>query len=180
VGFALDVFGKGVRGASPQENASLIRPFMEDRPMLLRRLRSGVAHAQTLPGVDPDRTAVIGFCFGGLCALDLARSGDPLRAAIAFHGLFDPPPAPFGDAISAKVLALHGWDDPMVPPEKVTALADELSRAGADWQIHAYGNTVHAFTNPAMHAKDEGKAYDERADRRSWRAMTDMLAEALA
>ena len=85
-----------------------------------------------------------------------------------------------GNAIKAKVLALHGWDDPMVPPADVVALAEELTASGADWQIHGYGNTLHAFTNPEANAPDMGAMYQEDADRRSWQAMENFLAEVLA
>ena len=104
---------------------------------------------ETVRGL-PDTGAgivAIGFCFGGLCALDLARSGADIAGAASFHGIFDPPglrPQP----IRAKVIAFHGWDDPMVPPAKVVALGRELTEAGCDWQIHAFGDTRHGFTNP--------------------------------
>src|SRR5206468_2643497 len=88
--------------------------------------------------------------FGGQCALDLARSGADIAAAVSFHGLFDPPGLP-PEKIKAKVVAFHGWDDPMVPPDKVVALGQELTEAGSDWQIHAYGNVAHGFTNPKAH-----------------------------
>ena len=78
------------------------------------------------------------------------------------------------------MLALHGWDDPMVPPTDVVALAEELTAAGADWQIHGYGNTLHAFTNPDANAPDMGAMYQADADRRSWKAMENFLAEVLA
>jgi dienelactone hydrolase len=112
-----------------------------------------------------------------MCALDLARSGAGLVGTAAFHGLFDPPgldPQP----ISGKVIAFHGWDDPMVPPEKVVALAQELTDAGADWQIHAYGNVAHGFTNPNAHQIGlEGVRYNELAAERSWTAFVNFLEE---
>ncbi len=96
---------------------------------------------------DPDHIAVAGYCFGGLCALDVARSGADVAGAVSFHGLLDGaglPPQP----IKAKVVAFHGWDDPMAPPDKVVAFAQEMTEAGADWQLHAFGNVRHGFTNP--------------------------------
>ena len=177
VGFALDVYGKGVRGSSVEENAALLAPFLDDRMMLRQRLLTALDVMREQPEVDAAKCGAIGFCFGGLCALDLARSGADLAGVVSFHGLFHPPPAGSNAAITARVLALHGWDDPMAPPAQVEALADELTAAGADWQLHAYGNTMHAFTNPQANDRDRGTVYDATADRRSWIAMTNFFAE---
>jgi dienelactone hydrolase len=132
------------------------------------------------PEVDAKRLAAMGYCFGGLTVLDLARSGADVRGVVSFHGLFNAPETSAGASISAKVLCLHGYDDPMVPPESVLALAAELTAAGADWQIHAYGNTLHAFTNPAANDPGFGAVYNADADRRSAQALNDFLAEVMA
>ena len=174
--FCLDLYGKGVRGTSPEENAELMQPFLEDRAMLQNRLNLAVEVAGGQADVDASRMAAIGYCFGGLCVLDMARVDAAVLGVVSFHGLFHPPGNTEGNAIKAKVLALHGWDDPMATPEQAVALAAELTAAGADWQIHGYGHTVHAFTNPA--ANDPGKTvYSESADRRSWQAMANFLEE---
>lgn len=180
VGFALDMYGQGVRGGSREENAELMAPFMTSRPVLQRRMQAALQAARGLDGVDPDRVAAIGFCFGGLCVLDLARIGADLRGVVSFHGLLQPPGNTVGNSIRSKVLVLHGYDDPMAPPESVTALAEEMSSGGADWQIHAYGNTLHAFTNPQAHDREFGTVYDAVADHRSWRAAREFLHEVLA
>ena len=179
-GFALDVFGKGVRGDGKEQCSALIAPFLEDRPVLQALAKLGLEVMGQQPEVDAGCTAAIGFCFGGLTVLDLARSGADVRAVVSFHGLFNPPGNTAGRPINAKVLCLHGYDDPMVPPDSVLALASELSAAGADWQLHAYGNTVHAFTNPAANDPDFGAVYQADADRRSWLALTNFLDEVLA
>lgn len=179
-GFALDLYGKGVLGTSTEENSALMQPFLDDRASLLRRLMLAVEAARAEDVVDASSIGAIGFCFGGLCVLDLARSGADLKGVVAFHGLFGPPDTPSGKPITAKVLALHGWDDPMVPPESVVALAAELTQAGADWQIHGYGHTLHAFTNPAANDPEHGTVYSADADRRSWTAMQDFLDEVMA
>lgn len=176
--FALDLYGKGRRGSSVEENAKLMTPFMEDRAMLKRRMLLGLEVARGLPVVDSARIAAIGYCFGGLCVLDLARTGAAVAGVVSFHGLFVPPglgdnPATF----PTKVLVLHGHDDPLVPPEQVLALTKELTEAKADWQIHIYGHTVHAFTNPEANDPAMGARYDAKADRRSWATMKDFLAE---
>ena len=177
VGFSLDLYGKGVRGSNPDENAALMQPFLDDRALLQKRLRLAVEVAAGQPEVDASRVAAIGYCFGGLCVLDLARAGADVSGVVSFHGLFFPPGNTAGNSIDAKVLALHGWDDPMATPEQVVALAAELTQAGADWQIHGYGHALHAFTNPEANDPDHGVAYAPAADRRSWRAMVNFLEE---
>ena len=177
VGFACDVFGKGVLGKSKEENTALIQPFLEDRAMLQSRLLKIVETLQTQTEVDASNIAAIGFCFGGLCVLDLARIGSDIRGVASFHGLFGAPGNTEGSSITAKVLCLHGHEDPMVPVEAVQDLQNELTAAGADWQIHTYGKTMHAFTNPVANDPDFGTVYDETADKRSWQALTNFLEE---
>ena len=176
-GFALNLYGKGVRGTSTEENAALMQPFLDNREMLQQRMRLSLNTMREQAEVDDQNVAAIGFCFGGLCVLDLARTGEDLAGVISFHGLFPPPGNTAGNTIKAKVLALHGWDDPMAPPDQVLALAEELSGQGADWQLHAYGNTMHAFTNPEANDPSFGTVYSPAADARSWAAMKNFLQE---
>ncbi|TSE33110.1 dienelactone hydrolase family protein [Tepidimonas charontis] len=180
VGFAMDVYGKGRRGRSRDENAALMTPLVQNRARLQARLGAALHALHAQPEVDVARCAAIGFCFGGLCVLDMARCGLPLRGVVSFHGLFTAPGNTAGCRIEAKVLALHGWDDPMVPPDAVLAWTREMTEAGADWQLHAYGGTMHAFTNPEANDPDFGTVYSARADARSWTAMRAFLSEVLA
>ena len=175
--FATDMYGKGVLGNSPDENAQLMQPFMQDRAKLQARLLAALKSVKLLPWADNQRIAAIGFCFGGLCALDLARTGVDLRGVISFHGLLLPADNLPEPLIKAKVLVLHGHDDPMVRPEQVLAHQTELARAGAVWQVHSYGHTLHAFTNPLAANPDFGTVYQADADRRSWQAMQNFLFE---
>jgi dienelactone hydrolase len=181
IGFALDLYGEGRQGGDPAGNAAFMQPLMNDRAVLQRRIGAAITALQALPEVDPGRIAAIGYCFGGLCVLDLARSNarsnTEVRGVVSFHGLFDPPGNTTGNPITAKVLCLHGYDDPMARPEAMVQLAAELTTAGADWQIHAYGHTLHAFTRPGANDPERGIRYDARADRRSWRALVDFLEE---
>jgi len=178
-GLAIDVYGKGVRGSNPEQNAKLMQPLLDDRPLLQARMAAALATLRAQAEVDARRTAALGYCFGGLCVLDLARSGADVAGVVSMHGLFHAPGNTAGTPIRAKVLALHGHDDPMVPVEAVQALQTELTAAGADWQIHVYGGTMHAFSNPAANAPDHGTVYNAAADRRSWNSTRDFLAEVL-
>lgn len=180
VGFALDMYGKGVRGSNPEENSALMQPLLDDRQALQKRILSAVATLGTQADVDKSHIAAIGYCFGGLCVLDLARTGAEISGVVSFHGLFHAPENTTGNSIKARVLALHGWDDPMATPDQVVALAAELTEMGADWQIHGYGNTVHAFSNPAANDPEQGTVYNATADRRSWAAMQEFLSELFA
>ncbi len=178
-GAAIDLFGKGVLGQSKEENQGLIKPFVENRAMLQDLLKANIDVMKDQPEVDASKVAAIGFCFGGLCVLDIARSGADIDGVVSFHGLLKAPGNTV-DKIGAKVLALHGWDDPMAPPEDVEAFGAEMTKANADWQLHAYGGTMHAFTNPAANDPDFGTVYDEKADKRSWASMRLFLNELFA
>ena len=176
VGFAIDVYGDGQQGGDPTKNEALMMPFVNDRKMLLKRLKAALKAAKGLEQVDANNIAMMGYCFGGLCALDLARSGVDIKAAISFHGLFN------GNGlrpkkIKASVLALHGWDDPMAPPASVTELGEELTAAKCDWQIHAYGGTKHAFMVPEANDPKNGVQYNATAEKRAWAVSLDLLAE---
>lgn len=179
IAFAIDVHGEGTFHTDFDRVQEVLAPYLADRAMLLQRLMAAVAAAKTIPGADPDRIGVMGYCFGGACALDLARSGGPaIKAAVSFHGLL----AGNGleaTPISAKVLALHGHDDPMVPPEAVLEFEQEMTERGADWQLTAYGHTMHGFTRPAANSPDRGVLYNANADARSWQAMLNFFAEVL-
>ena len=175
-----DLFGKKFRGAERDVMFGEMNRLKSDRGALLRRLEHVLELAHGLAEVADRQIVVAGYCFGGMCALDLARSGADIAAAVSFHGLFDPPGLP-AKKIKAKVVAYHGWDDPMVPPEKVVALGNELTEAGSDWQIHAYGHVGHGFTNPhASKLQIEGVAYNALAAERSWTSFINLLEELFA
>lgn len=177
VGFAIDVYGKGTRTTDLDRNRVMMDALRDDRPELQRRLLAAWQCLRDQPEVDRTRTAAIGFCFGGLSVLDIARTGADIAGVVSLHGIFVPPGNTSANRISARVLALHGWEDPLATPEQVVGLAQELTSMGADWQIHAYGNTTHAFTNPLADDREGGKKYNANADRRSWTATGNFLAE---
>jgi dienelactone hydrolase len=175
--FALDTYGKDTLGTSNEENERLMKPFIEDRNLLLQRIAAGLATLENQPMVDTKKIAVMGYCFGGLCALDLARSGTDIKGAISIHGLLNPPADVPHKTIKAKILALHGQDDPMCPPEMVQAFANEMTAAKADWQINIYGNTQHAFTNPNANSPEHGLQFSETANHRAERTILTFLEE---
>jgi dienelactone hydrolase len=175
--FVADLFGKKFRGAERDTMFGEMTRLRSDRAALRRRLLAVLEQVRGLDQVNPGQIVVAGYCFGGQCALDLARTGTDIAAAVSFHGLFDPPGLP-KEKIKAKVVAYHGWDDPMVPPDAVVALGQELTEAGCDWQIHAYGNVGHGFTNPkASELQIDGVAYNALAAERSWTSFVSLLEE---
>lgn len=179
VGFALDNYGDGALPETTDDKMALMGPLKEDRALLLKRLKAGYKAAAALDEVDEKAMAAIGFCFGGLCTLDMARAGLDLKAAISFHGLLDAPDLP-KKKIKAKVLVAHGWDDPMVKPEAVIELGNEMAAAKCDWQLHAYGQTSHAFMVPDADDKSLGLMFNADSERRATMAAQDLLGEIFA
>lgn len=177
LGFAVDMYGEGKTGNTTEEKSALMQPLVSDRALLRDRLLAALTTLGQMPEVDSQRIAVIGFCFGGLCALDLARSGVELAGAVSFHGLLSAPDELPTRPVKAKILALHGYEDPMVRPEAVEAFCQEMTAAKADWQVHCYGNTYHAFTNPLAHDPKLGLFYNSLAERRAFQAMENFLTE---
>jgi dienelactone hydrolase len=172
VAFAPDIYGKGIRPDNDKAASALVGQYKNDRKLLRLRAIAGLDILRNQPQVDPKRLAAIGYCFGGTTALELARSGASIAAVISFHGGLDTPTPEDARNIRAKVLALHGADDPFVPPDQVKAFENEMRQAGVDWQLAIYGGAVHAFTIPGAGSdKSKGAAYDAKADKRSFEAM---------
>jgi dienelactone hydrolase len=182
VGFACDTYGQGKRTTRESERPTEYMDALNaDRALLRDRLAACLAAMRAQPEVDANRTAAIGFCFGGKCVLDMARSGMDVAGVVSFHGIYDRPSYPNQTPIAAKMLVCHGWDDPLAPPVALVGLASEMTEGGADWQVHAYGHTGHAFTDASMASSARpGFGYRPDSDRRSWQAMTDFLAELFA
>jgi dienelactone hydrolase len=179
VGFALDMYGHAALGGDTSEKMALMQPLMNDRMRLQARLMAAFETVRALPQVDPNRIGIIGFCFGGLCALDLARSGVQLRCAVSFHGLLTPPAHAMPAPIQANILVLHGYDDPMVTPADVLAFSAEMTQKNVDWQLHVYSQTQHAFMVPSANDKNLGTLYQPRSAQRAQRLMVDFLQEQL-
>ena len=176
--FAADIYGKGIRPQTPQEAAAEAGKYKNDRALLRARVRAALEVLAKHDLTDDKHIAAIGYCFGGMGVLELARSGADIAAVVTFHGALNSPTPADAKNIKAKVLVLHGADDPNVPPKEVAAFEDEMRQGGVDWQLVAYGGAVHSFTDwNAGNDNSKGAAYNERADRRSWEAMKQFFAE---
>lgn len=176
--FAADIYGKGIRPKNPQEAGEQAGKFKSDRALLRARVQAALDVLAKNPAVARKHIAAIGYCFGGTTVLELARSGADVAGVVSFHGGLETPTPADAKNIQGKVLALHGADDPFVPPAEVAGFEAELTKAGVDWQLIKYSGAVHAFTNPdAGHDNAKGAAYNERADKRSWAALQQFFTE---
>jgi dienelactone hydrolase len=178
VALVADIYGDGKIAANIEEAKKLSGTYKQDRPLLRARVNAGLAVLKAQPGVAVDKIAAIGYCSGGTSVLELARSGAELAGIVSFHGGLDTPTPQDAKNMRAKVLVLHGADDPFVPAEQVAAFEDEMRKAGVDWQFVAYGGAVHSFTNPSSgNDNSKGAAYNAAADARSWVAMQQFFNE---
>jgi len=184
VGFAADVYGEGVNAQNDEESMDLMIPLFEDRSLLQARIGAGVDYVKGLSQADSSKMGAIGFCFGGLTALELLRSGADIRCIVSFHALLSDalgevkakrPPKHYRKDVSA--LFLHGHDDPMVSETDIHNLQYELDENQVDWQFHTYGHTMHAFTNPLAQDPDKGISYQPLSAKRSWQSMVNFLDE---
>jgi dienelactone hydrolase len=176
--FAADIYGKGIRPKDPTEAREQATKYKSDIPLLRKRAQAALEALKKQPGVNRNKMAAMGYCFGGSAALELARSGAPLNGVVSFHGGLGADSPADAKNIKGKVLALHGADDPNIPATEVQAFEKEMRDAGVDWQLVAYGNSVHCFTErSAGHDNSKGCAYNEAADKRSWLAMQNFFKE---
>ena len=182
VALAADMYGDRRQVTSMESMMEVIGDLRSNPAKLRARASAALEALRAHPQVDSNKIGGIGFCFGGTTVLELARGGYPVKAVVSFHGgLETAAPAEKG-AVKTKVLVCTGADDPMIPPDQVVAFEEEMRKAEADWQVIAYGNTVHSFTN-----KEAGKvvplpglAYSASTDKRSWAAMRGHFDEAFA
>ena len=172
-----DPYGDGLEVSDLQEAIKHAGALREDNNKFRKRIRAGLDALSALPETDTDRMAVIGYCMGGTCSLEMARDGAPVRGVVSFHGALETAGPAKAGKVAAKILVCHGADDPFVPVEQVNAFEAEMTAAGANWQVISYGNTVHSFTNPEADGSIEGICYNQQADERSWQAMRAFFAE---
>lgn len=178
--FVADMYGKDGRPKGV-EDAPKIAGAVRGDPKLMRARVFGALEtlkAQKVPGgLDTKKLGAIGFCFGGTGVLELARAGGDVAGVVSFHGGLAPlmPDQP-AKSVKAKILALHGAEDPAVPPKDVEAFENELRGAKADWQLVKYGNSVHSFTDPD--AKNPGRnEYNPTTAKRAYAAMNAFFDE---
>src|SRR4051812_16671384 len=177
VAFAADIYGKGIVAKNTQEAGELAGKYKGDRELLRKRVTAALQTLRKQPNVETAKVAAIGYCFGGTTVLELARSGADVAGVVSFHGgLATPMPAQAG-TLKAKILVCHGADDPFESDEELLGFRKVMQEAKADWQLIAYGNAVHSFTNPAQKGELKGAQYNAEADRRSWAAMKDFFNE---
>ena len=179
--FGYDLYGKGQRGTTVEENQALMGPLVGDRGQLQARLAASIDEAQKATGIASEKTVVVGYCFGGLCALDAARARLNVAGVVSMHGLFFPAGnLPAETSISAKILLQHGYNDPMANPEAMVGVMNELTKAGADWRLTAHGGVMHAFTNKDANDPQMGTVYNAAADHRSWSDVNSFLLEVMS
>ena len=174
VALACDLFGDGVAGERQRVMATILA-LRDDPSTLCRRAQAGLDALSAQPDVGP--LGAVGFCFGGLTVLELARSGAALAGVVSFHGSLSTrrPAAP--GAVRSKLLVCHGALDPHVPAAQVSAFLEEMNACGADYQLIAYGGAVHGFTHEGPPQGMPGVAHHALADARSWAAMRAFLGE---
>lgn len=178
VAFCADIYGQGVRATNPQDASRLAAIYKDDRALLRGRAQAALEQLRQHRLAQASNLAAIGYCFGGTTVLELARSGAALAGVVSFHGGLNTPSPADARQARARILVLHGADDPFVPPAEVDAFAREMRDAGLDWQLVSYGGAVHSFTDwGAGTDHSKGAAYQEKADRRSWEAMKTFFAE---
>lgn len=178
VAFAADIYGKGVRPKTPAEAAKTAEIYKSNRPLMRARAEAALNQLRKVKEVNVRELAAIGYCFGGTTVLELARAGNDLKGIVSFHGGLSTPSVDDAKNIKAKVLVLHGADDPMVPATEVAAFEEEMRKGGVDWELVKYSKSVHSFTNPESGSDNsKGAAYNAEADRRSWKAMKAFFQE---
>lgn len=178
VAFAADIYGKDVRPATPEEAGKEAGKYYGDLNLYRQRLNAGLQELKKQQLTDAGKIAVIGYCFGGSGALELARSGAEIAGAVSFHGGLKTQNTDDAKNIKSRILVQHGAVDPFVPDEDVSAFKKEMEAAGVDYILTEYAGAVHSFTmESAGNDPSKGSAYNEKADKRSWKAMIEFFGE---
>lgn len=169
IAFAADIYGKNIRPKDMQEAGKLATMYKSDRKLLREHIKAAYQKLLTIKQVDAKKVIVMGYCFGGTTALELARSGAPLIGTVSFHGGLSTPTPEDAKNIKGKILIMHGADDPNVPASEVMAFKEEMAKAKVKMDFIEYKGAVHAFTNPAAgNDNSKGAAYNAEADKKSW------------
>jgi len=172
IAMCADIYGKGVRPKNPEEALKISTIYKNDRALLRSRLILALNELKKLKNVDCNKLAVIGFCFGGMAALELARANSEIKGAVSFHGSLNTPEEFKEKYIKPKILVLHGAEDPLISQSEVLDFINEMKNAQADWQMHIYGGAYHSFMNPESGDNRQiGIAYNEKIAHRAWSQM---------
>lgn len=187
IAFAVDMYGEGIQASDPKQAGELMMPLFADRALLQKRIRAAFDTLAQQAGVDKNKIGAIGFCFGGLTVIELLRSGAPVKGVVSIHGGFGSEShgikaktVPIADNVKGSLLILHGHDDPLVTQQDILSIQKEMTDAKVDWQMHIYGHTSHAFTNPKADNPNIGLIYSERSCTRALDAMRYFLEHTLA
>jgi dienelactone hydrolase len=175
---AVDMFGGATYTEDRTELEALI-PALWGTQLARARSAAWLAALKSRPEVDPSRTAAIGYCFGGQCVLELARSGADLQAVASFHGILTTSWPARAGGLRAHIAVFTGAKDPQAPAAHLELLKSELGAAGARWQVTEFSEAYHAFTDPTANSPEHGRAYDALADRVSWASATALLRTTL-
>ena len=177
---AIDMFG-GEMNSSLEQAGGYFANLVAHPALLRSRMNAWLDCLKDTPDVDADRTATMGYCFGGMCVLELARSGAAVKATISFHGLLTTRSPAEAGAIQGEVAAWCGGQDPYAPQDQIDAFRTEMTTAQASCQITVFGDVQHSFTNPAADSMNRpGIAYDALANRVSWAGTVALLATVLS
>ncbi len=172
IAFAVDMYGKGVHPQTHEEAGALAGMYFKDRTLTRQRISAGYDVLKNFPFVDDTKIAAVGYCFGGMTVLELARSGADVKGVVTFHGSLANPKPEDDKNIKCKVLILHGADDPHIPMKDVEFFKKEMQDAGVDWRMEIYPGAAHSFTvEEAGNDPSKGAAYNKEADERSWAEM---------
>ena len=178
VAFVADIYGKGVRPKDTQEAGAQSTKYKNDRKETRARANAAYEMLKANKLVDPAKISAMGYCFGGMVALEMARMGLPLAGVVTFHGSLAAASPEDAKGIKTKLLILHGAIDPYVKAEEVAQFQKELNEANVNYEFVAYSGAVHAFTEKHVGTDIKtGAAYNEQADRRSFLAMQNFLSE---
>jgi dienelactone hydrolase len=176
VALVVDIYGKANRPSKPEDARKESAKYKADRPLTRSRMRAALERLRQDPQVDRERVAAIGYCFGGMCVLELARSGADVRAVVSFHGSLDAAIPDETLPIKARVLVCHGADDPRVTQDQVAGLVKEMQTRKAVWELTQYAGAVHSFTDEdAGSDSSKGSAYHPAVAVRAWEAMEGWL-----
>lgn len=171
--FAVDAYGKGVRPTTLDDKKAESGRLYKDRELFRERLMGGLKTATGMDGVDDDDVVVIGYCFGGAAALEMARAGADVEGFVTFHGGLGTPEGQDYSKVDAPILVLHGSADPAAPMSQVTELVAAMDEANVDFEVQLYSGARHSFTE--WSAKGDTSQYDAVADRKSWQALLGFL-----